>query len=337
MPLRTLRRCVAPPHPLLTALALLLLAAPLRAQEESATGLSALELPLGARPLGMGRTFVAVPGDLQGLFYNPATLAPRDSAGLTFSRYQGASDLDVNGNYAAGSLPLLGGVVTIAGNYEDLGEFELTGSGGEALGTADLRNLLAVGSYAFEVSPAIALGASARYLSSDLGVAEGTGFAFDAGAMVRPVPEFPLTLGAAVLNVGPDIDFELDDPLPGDDEPEGDPLPSRLRWGAAVEVREADDVEAPADYGILIAGDLEHNLRELGDVSLHGGVEIDYRRIVMLRGGLLRLVNSFGGESASGASLGAGVHWKQLRVDLAREIGVNEIGDETHFSIGVDF
>lgn len=329
----------APLLPLLIALLLLTLPGRSSAQEEGTTGLSALELPLGARPLGMGRAFVAVPGDLQGLLYNPAGVATRDSAGLTFSRYQGASDLDVNGNYVAGSVPVLGGVLTAAFNYEDLGEIELTGGSPEPLGTADLRNIVAVGSFGVDVTEAIALGASAKYLSSDLGAGEGTGFAFDAGALVRPVSDFDLTLGAAVLNVGPDIEFDIDDELGGETEGAGDPLPSRLRWGAALVLRgTGDDVEAGnSDYGFLLATDVEHNLRELGDVSLHAGGELDYRRIVTVRGGFVRLVNSFGGESANGFSLGAGVRWQQLRVDVAREIGVNEIGDETHFSLGVDF
>jgi hypothetical protein len=310
--------------------------AALGGQEENPAGLSAFELPTGARPLGMGRAFVAASGDLQGLLYNPAGLASRDSIGLTFSRYQGASDLDLSGNFGAVSFPLLAGAATLAVNYEDLGEFELTGPTPDPLGTLDLRNVLLVGSYAYRLGPRVALGASVKYLSSDLGVADGSGFAFDAGALLRPWPEAPLSLGLAVLNVGPEITYELDDPAEGTSaEGEGDPLPSRFRWGAALDVGELTDPESP--YGLRLAADVEHNLRELGDVSLFGGAAVDYRDIVVFRGGVLRLDNAFGEESATGASIGAGVQWQRLRVDIARELGVNEIGDETHFSLGVDF
>jgi hypothetical protein len=311
----------------------------LAAQEESSAGVAALELPVGARAIGMGRAYVAIDGDLQGLLYNPAGLASRDSTGLTFSRYEGASDLDLNGNYGAASLPVGRGAFTVALNYEDLGEIELTGSSPEPLGTVDLRNLLLVGSYAVQLVPRVALGASAKYLSSDLGAAEGSGVAFDAGALIRPSKTVPLTLGLAVLNVGPDLELDLDEA--GGEEPEGDPLPSRLRWGAAVDLRSlaasgAEDA-GDGDLGLTLSADLEHDLRELGNVSVFAGAALGYRDILTVRGGALRLENGFGEEASSGAALGAGVRWEGVRVDVARELGVNEAGDETHFSIGVDF
>ncbi|MFN2432746.1 MAG: hypothetical protein ABR599_08025, partial [Gemmatimonadota bacterium] len=143
------------------------------------------------------------------------------------------------------------------------------------------------------------------------------------------------------LNVGPDIEFEIDEGFGDDSDGEGggDPLPSRFRWGAAFEVRGGDDAagDVVSPYGLKLAADVEHNLREIGQASLFGGVAVDYRQLVILRGGVLRLDNAFGEESVSGAAIGAGVHWRNLRIDLAREIGVNEIGDEMHFSLGADF
>ncbi len=308
---------------------------PLVAQESSSGGLAALDIPIGARPLGMGRAFVASWGDLQGLTYNPAGLAGRDSIGVTFSRYEGPGDLDVNGNFAAISLPLLKGVVTGAVHYEDLGEFEVTGSSPDPLATRDLRNLLLVGSYALEITSGFSLGASVKYLDSDLGVASGSGVAFDAGALLRLSASFPVSLGVAVLNVGPDITFDVDDPIAGDAQGEGDELPSRLRYGATLDVGQLADPESP--YGFELAADVEHDLRELGEVSLFGGAAVDYRDIVVVRGGVLRLANTFGEDQPTGASFGAGVHWKGLRLDIARELNVNEVGDATHFSLGADF
>ena len=319
------------------ALATGLLPAALLGQEESSAGVAALELPVGARPIGMGRAFVAVDGDLQGLLYNPAGLASRDSTGFTFSRYEGASDLDLNGNYGAASLPVGRGAFTVALNYEDLGEIELTGSSPDPLGTVDLRNVLLVGSYAVQIVPRVAVGASAKYLSSDLGAAEGSGVAFDAGALLRPSEAVPLTLGLAVLNVGPDLELDLNEGESGE-EPQGDPLPSRLRWGAALDLRNFGEAaaEEAGDLGLTLAADLEHDLRELGNVSFFAGAALGYRDILTVRGGALRLDNGFGEDASSGASLGAGVRWEGFRVDVARELGVNEAGDETHFSLGVD-
>jgi hypothetical protein len=311
------------------------LALPLRAQETSSGGLAALDIPIGARPLGMGRAYVAAEGDLQGLTYNPAGLAYRDSIGLTFSRYEGPGDLDVNGNFGAVSLPLPKGVITAAVHYEDLGEFEITGSTPDPLATRDLRNLLLIGSYAVELSHSFSLGASVKYLDSDLGVASGSGVAFDAGAMFRPSASLPLSLGVAVLNVGPDVTFEVDDPLLNGEKGEGDELPSRLSYGAQLDVGELADPES--QYGFVLAADVSHDLRELGDISLFGGAAVDYRDIVTVRGGVLQLANAFGEDDQTGASFGAGVHWKGLRLDIARELNVNEVGDATHVSLGADF
>jgi hypothetical protein len=82
---------------------------------------------------------------------------------------------------------------------------------------------------------------------------------------------------------------------------------------------------------------VNHDLRELGDLSLFGGAAVDYRDIVTLRGGVLQLSNAFGEDDQTGASFGAGVHWKGLRLDIARELNVNEVGDATHVSLGADF
>jgi hypothetical protein len=308
---------------------------PLAAQESSSGGLAALDVPIGARPLGMGRAFVASSGDLQGLTYNPAGLALRDSIGVTFSRYEAPGDLDVNGNFGAVSLPLPKGVVTAAVHYEDLGEFEVTGSSPDPLATRDLRNLLLVGSYAVELVPAVSLGASVKYLDSDLGVASGKGVAFDAGALLKPSASLPLSVGVAVLNVGPDITFDVDDDVVGSVEGEGDELPSRLRYGLALDIGQLAEPDSP--YGLELAADVEHDLREIGDASLFGGVAVDYRDVVIVRGGVLRLANGFGEDDPTGASFGAGVHWRGLRLDIARELNVNEVGDATHFSLGADF
>src|SRR6185295_15461073 len=56
-------------------------------------GFSFLNLPVGARATAMGQAFGSVPNDIQGLVYNPASLATMAASQLSFQHLSYVEDV----------------------------------------------------------------------------------------------------------------------------------------------------------------------------------------------------------------------------------------------------
>src|SRR5437773_11416078 len=71
-----------------------LLEAPLLAAQSSGTSsFSFLNIPTGARAAAMGQAFTSIPNDIQGLVYNPASLATMASSQASFEHLSYVSDV----------------------------------------------------------------------------------------------------------------------------------------------------------------------------------------------------------------------------------------------------
>src|ERR1041384_3319146 len=69
-------------------------AVPLQAETDSGTtAFSFLNLPVGARATAMGQAFTSVPNDVQGLVYNPASLATMAASQLSFQHLSYIEDV----------------------------------------------------------------------------------------------------------------------------------------------------------------------------------------------------------------------------------------------------
>jgi hypothetical protein len=81
-----------------------------------------------------------------------------------------------------------------------------------------------------------------------------------------------------------------------------------------------------------MAFDMEHALRNLATASQYLGLEFGVRNTLFVRGGLVfeTLI-----ETNTGSTLGVGLRLGAVGFDLARELGVNQLGDETHLSLSV--
>ena len=71
---------------------LLCLASPAASGDAGVTGAPVLQMPMGARALGMGGAFAAVGTDASALFYNPAGLARLNAHEVGFSFISGLDD-----------------------------------------------------------------------------------------------------------------------------------------------------------------------------------------------------------------------------------------------------
>jgi hypothetical protein len=304
-----------------TVLALLALAHPGRASGQGFEREAAfLTVPMGARVVGIGRAAVSLNGELQGIRWNPAALASIQQVEPLASHYDGP--LDFKFNYLAVAFPVgKAGVLAVAADVQSFGEVSLSGATGAPSGVIEPNNLILGVTFGRELLPRLALGVTGKWVRSELGgELNGDTFAFDVGLLWRPLEQVPLDLGASTLNVGPDLKLEQGG--------ESNPLPGRLRWGASYDL--LAHLLREGRLNLLVAFDSEHALRDLGTSSQFIGAELGIAHVLFLRGGYIAETLI---ETNTGGTFGVGLALGPLRFDLARELGVNQLGDETHITL----
>ncbi len=221
----------------LTSLLVLAGASPVLAV--SGAGAIALEFPIGARYNAMGEAGVALSQDATAIWWNPGGLAflqdrstPHDLHIMQSKLAAGLAD-DI-ALYFGGYAARLGNGTLGAGlTYLDMGEQIATSEDEVELGTFS-SYMFAFGlAYGVKLSPNLGIGLGGKYFRDKLADDQilqdrrggsGDTFAFDAGVLWK-VPAMRLNLGAAVTNLGPNIQHV--------DADQSDPLPRKLTVGAA--------------------------------------------------------------------------------------------------------
>jgi len=306
--------------------------------EVSDGGVVGLVLPVGARAIGQGRAVVASRAELQAMPYNPATADGLERGALTFSRIEGAEDAGFDGNYVAGAFVSPYGTFAAQLTYQDYGEIPLTDTSPEEMGTAEISDWAVGLTWANHWRDRLSYGVTAKWYNSDLGVTTGSGAAFDVGLVYLPRPgSVPISFGVALRNLGGDFSYDETDATPADGE--SDNLPSRVRVG--VEAAPDRFFGLPPEYRVSLSFDVESDLRELANSSQHGGVTLTAYDVLVLRGGVLILDNPYvdagDADRSTGGSFGIGIRYDRFEADIAREMSVSELGDETHFAVGFRF
>jgi hypothetical protein len=301
-------------------------------------GLVGLVLPIGARAIGQGRAVVASRAELQAMPYNPAAVDGLERGALTFSRIEGADDAGFSGNYVAGAVVSRWGTFAAQFVYQDYGEIALTESSPDQIGSAEISDWAAGITWANHWRDRLSYGATAKWYNSDLGVTTGSGAAFDLGLVYLPRPgSVPISFGVSLRNLGGEFSYDETDDAPADGE--SDDLPGRVRVG--VEAAPERFFGLPPEYRVALSFDIESDLRELSNSSQHGGVSLTAYDVLVLRGGIVLLDNPYvdAGDSdrATGGAFGIGIRYDRFEADIAREMSVSELGDETHFAVGFRF
>lgn len=301
-------------------------------------GIVGLVLPVGARAIGQGRAVVATRAELQAMPYNPAAVDGLERGALTFSRIEGAEDAGYDGNYVAGAVVSPFGTFAAQLIYQDYGDIPLTETSPDVVGTAEVSDWAAGLTWANRWRDRLSYGVTAKWYNSDLGVTSGSGAAFDIGLVYLPRPgSVPVSFGISMRNLGGDFSYDETDATSGGGD--SDNLPSRVRVG--VEAKPESFFGLPPEYKVGLSFDAESDLRELGNSSFHGGAMVMVYEVLVLRGGIVRIdnpyVDSGDADRATGGSFGIGIRYDRFEADIAREVSVSELGDETHFAVGFRF
>jgi len=321
----------APMRALVRATALLaaaLLLDPARVAGQRLGGLDVLAVPAGARAVSLAEALTAAGTDLEAVVYNPAAVAGGSPA-FAVSRAD-APELYQHYLFAGGtSLRGIGDVATFARvlTFEPI---PLVDEEGTPVGEASPQTLTVGVTAARRLLPALDAGVSIRFATVDLGpgaagasgAARGSGLAFDRGALFRPAADLPLSLGAAILDLGPDLELGAG----------SDPLPTRLRLGLGLEPLALLRPQAEAPVRALLLFDREQGLAAgAAGAAWHFGAELRLLDLLALRGGL-----GAAGAGAAGTRqvFGLGVSLRRVRLDLAYELTDSPaLDDQTHVSL----
>lgn len=196
-----------------------------------------------ARASGMGDVGVATSPDANSVHWNNGKLAfigHSFGTSLSYSPWLGKIVNDMSLSYLSGyykidRIQTLG----LSMRYFDLGEIQLTDNGGIPLGIENPREIAFDGTYSRKLTEKIGIGATARYIWSNLigsvtGPAKpGKSFAVDLGfyytnPIVISGKDSEVSFGAAVTNIGQKTTYST--------ESEADFIPINLRVGTAVKV-----------------------------------------------------------------------------------------------------
>lgn len=316
------------PTPLLLAvLAALALSAmgprPARAQSASPSQEALfLVLPVGAKGVGVARAMTALQGP-ESVWWNPAGLGPVQDGRIQVTR----------GEDLSGEATSLTGLFTVPGRAVlgasylllDVGEVPLTDNQGNPVGEVNFRYHTGILSAATEVGTSVSLGMNLKFIQSRLtcrgecldgGITANT-YAVDLGAQWADVAGLPLTLGTAVVHLGPDLQIV--------NEAQADPLPTRIRMAAAYDVIR-HWVETP-DLHARLAVEVEDRWRDPGRPAVYLGTEVAAGSdpAISLRAGY-----AFGAElQVDGAGVGVGIRYDRFDLGISKSIADSELGTGT--------
>ena len=321
-----------------------MLAAVSEVSAQAGSGAEFLTYPMGARAVGMGRAYTAVANDIQTASWNPAGLALLKQREISYSRLNsfsfqvGDTEDSINNNLIS-----LGFPTSIYGSFgfsleiQNYGATAITGPGGpDILAIVDDKTMIFYGFYATSLTDKLDVGIDYKFVSVDFGSLDeaATTSAIDLGVLYRPFRTIPLQIGSSLRNLGFAMQYK--------NAPQKDPLPRRLRVGGAYDVLQhltasdvlslivATDIEM---WRSKIVGEDDEVLKRPIESSQYFGTEFSYSGLLFLRFGYIR-EKLF---ETVGPAYGIGLNFKGIRFDLAQELGVSDLGDETHFTAGLSF
>lgn len=272
-----------------------------------------LKIPVGARAIGMGGSFVALANDVSSIYWNPAGMTKVGSTGaVNFSYTNWLADTKFN--YAAVVLDIAT-VGSFGLHFTSLSmpdmevrtEFEPEGTG-EYFSALDLELGL---SYARAITDRFSLGFTAKYIREQIWHMSASSIAFDVGILFQTDFDW-LMLGMSVSNFGPKMQFVGKDVFINYDftpEQWGDnenifanlqtdkwDLPLLFRFGLSIELWNNDATQFITTIEARYPND--------NSESLSMGFEYGFLKRFFLRGGYQAL---FEAESERGLTFGLGI------------------------------
>jgi long-subunit fatty acid transport protein len=178
---------------------------------QSNTTYNFLKLDVDARSSAMAGNSVSAANDVNGIFYNPATLTSLDRAQASVGFYKYL--LDINSGNAAYSMKYKDVGYFGAGiRYFNYGTFDKYDESFNNLGTFSANDISLTLSYAYKDKKYIknlSYGASVKILYSNIDTYKSTAIATDLGLLYQ-IPESEWNFGLSLLNLGAQLSSYAD-------------------------------------------------------------------------------------------------------------------------------
>ncbi len=277
------------------------------------TAATFLEIPVGARAIGMGRAFVSTANDISSLYWNPAGLARLPMREVTFNQIEWIADMSFN--FAAVGFPL-GDFGSLGLSFSSLtmddmpvrtierpqGTGELFSAGSFAVGLHYARNL----------SDRFSIGFTGKYISEKIWNMQSQAFALDLGVLFTTSFFNGVRIGATISNFGTDMKLSgrdtrqfnridnrklgSNDRIPMNIELDSWPLPLNFQFGLAAELFQRES------HVLTVEVDALHPSANYE--SLNAGLEYGFEDLFYVRAGHHSLLLT---DGEGGLSFGAGV------------------------------
>jgi len=277
-----------------------------------------LEIPVGARSVGMADAYIATANDISAIYYNPSGLTQLTRKEIMFTHTMWPAG--INHEFAAFAMPVpqLGGVVGVSAIALTTGEMvERTPGRPEGTGRTFTAADLAAGvTYSRKMTDRFSVGLTWKYIGEYYADVKAHSWAMDVGTLYRTGFK-SLRVGMGFCNFGPDIKF-LQTPYP---------LPMTFRFGMAGEIVDMEN------HKVTLAWEGSHPNDNLEKFQV--GAEYWYNDMFAVRSGY-----KFGAWDAESFSAGAGakipVGVYNIKVDYAYS-NLQALKNVHRFSLGFEF
>ena len=295
-----------------------------------AQGAAFLLLPVGARATALGQAATADGGTTEAIFWNPAGLAALAKSEFAVHHFNAFF-----GNGDAAAIAFHGarlGTVALAAYVIDYGDLDVTprDAGGIPIGRITPRNVALSLSYGTDLGGGMDVGVTYKLVQfrvdctgdcTDVPSTTGTTHAADVGVRYT-FAGVPLSVGISLRNLGFNLQVE--------NSAQADPLPTRLAVGVAYEVLRPVPGREGESVDVRVLADLQSAVGHgaIAPMELLG-VESGVGELIRLRVGY-----AFLDSDAKGPSLGIGLKFGSVSLDLARLFFANDnLGEKEPFHV----
>lgn len=302
-----------------TAILLLVLTVFASAQTTPGTvGFQFLKTHIAARPAAMGGAFLAINGDVNSLYYNPAGIAAIDKRSASFTYLNDL--LDFNTGFVGIVEPAVGpGNAGVSVLFRDYGTFQRRDNDGQEIGEFNANAVSFAATYAMEPMPNLAVGASVKYMRFSIDNYAADAVAVD-GGISYTIPSQQLCFAFGYFNAGQATSAFIDTK---------EKLPASFKAGFSKRL---------AHLPLL----LSFNMYKYNDEDWHGalGGEFTLSPNVFLRLGYDQFGRNLrvegGNDKFAGAAVGFGLLWNNLNIDYSFS-SYGEIGSLNRFTVSGRF
>ncbi len=283
------------------------------------TGFSFLQVPAGARAVAMGGAFTAVPGDPLSLYWNPAAsaLATGSKLSTTYTSYM----MDMQAGFAGWVNPRENDVIGVSANYFFGGSFVRT-SMEDPMGVGEeftSNSMALAGTWAKPLTETISIGATGRFIYSQIDSYNANGFSMDLGGMYSPSSMAGLTGALVIRNAGIQTKAFYN---------ENDPMPTEIAAGLSQSLLNGD---------LLIAADATMPFE--GEIDIAAGVEYKPIEMLVLRSGwslsAKDTADNAGGGFVDAMAFGMGTEYNNFSLDYAWK-PYADLGNTHWITLGMD-